>query len=299
MSLDVKNSEAPDTSAAATPATAAPPPAATTKAPRSSAWKSWDALWPKVLAVAIAVGIWQAIVLSGWKTTTILPPPTEALGKLVELLGTSKYWETIQLTMTRGVIGFLAALAVGTILGIACSQWKVLRAAVGSMITGLQTMPSIAWFPLMILFFGLTETAIFAVIILGAAPSVANGILSGIDDTPPQLLRAGHMLGARGWARYRYVILPAALPSYLSGLKQGWAFAWRSLMAGELLVPIAQKSSLGYDMTIARQFLQSDRLIAIMITILVLGMVVDALFSALANRVRRNRGLTGLSATAG
>ncbi len=196
--------------------------------------------------------------------------------------------------MRRGVVGFAIALVVGSLLGIAVSQWKVLRAGVGSMITGLQTMPSIAWFPLAILLFGLTENAIYFVIILGAAPSIANGIISGIDEVPPNLLRAGHMLGARGIDRYRYVILPAALPAYISGLKQGWAFAWRSLLAGELLVNVPGVPSLGGDMTNARNTLNSDVLIALMIVILVVGMIIDVIFSALAKRVRTRRGLTGL-----
>ena len=93
---------------------------------------------------------------------------------------------------------------------------------------------------------------------------------------------------------YRHVILPASLPSIVGGLKQGWAFAWRSLMAGELLVPISNKASLGTELENARQFLQADRLLAVMIVILVIGMVVDALFSWITNHVRRRRGLTGL-----
>ena len=120
-----------------------------------------------------------------------------------------------------------------------------MRLAVGSLIAGLQTMPSIAWFPLAILFFGLTENAILFVVVLGAAPSIAAGVITGIDEVPPPLLRAGQMLGARGIDRYRYIVLPAAMPAYLAGLKQGWAFSWRSLLAGELLVPIGGASSLG------------------------------------------------------
>ncbi len=281
------------------PPRAKQPLPATGKPPQSQAAKLWANVWPKLLAVGIGLGIWQALFLSGWKSETLLPSPATTFSTFGDLLITSRYWEAVQNTMTRGVIGFLVALAVGSALGIAVSQWRPLRVGVGSMITGLQTMPSIAWFPLMILFYGTTESAIFAVILLGAVPSIANGIISGIDDTPPQLLRAGHMLGARGWKRYWYVILPAALPSYLSGLKQGWAFAWRSLMAGELLVVIAQKPSLGVDMAKARNLLNSDVLISIMITILVVGMVVDGLFSALANQVRRNRGLTGLRGAPG
>ena len=189
---------------------------ATGKPPQGRLGKFWSNAWPKLLAVVIGLGIWQAIFLSGWKTETLLPSPSATFSEFGTMLQTGDYWEAVQTTMLRGVFGFIVALGVGSVLGIAVSQWSVLRAGVGSMITGLQTMPSIAWFPLMILFFGLTETAILAVILLGAVPSIANGIISGIDDTPPHLLRAGHMLGARGWRRYWYVILPAALPSYLS-----------------------------------------------------------------------------------
>ena len=256
--------------------------------------KVWAGLWPKLLAVAIAVGIWQAVVWSGWKPEYLLPPPRLAFEALWDLLQDGRFWELLSTTMRRGVVGFAIALVFGSLLGIAVSQWKVLRAGVGSMITGLQTMPSIAWFPLAILLFGLTENAIYFVIILGAAPSIANGIISGIDEVPPNLLRAGHMLGARGIDRYRYVILPAALPAYISGLKQGWAFAWRSLLAGELLVNVPGVPSLGGDMTNARNTLNSDVLIALMIVILVVGMIIDVIFSALAKRVRTRRGLTGL-----
>ncbi|MFN2486007.1 MAG: ABC transporter permease [Acidimicrobiia bacterium] len=147
----------------------------------------------------------------------------------------------IATTLRRAVIGFSVAMGIGTVVGLAVSQSSVLRRAVGSLITGLQTMPSIAWFPLAILLFGLTETAIFFVVLIGAAPSIANGLINGVDHIPPVLLRAGRMLGARGMTAWRHVILPAALPSYVGGLKQGWAFAWRSLMAGEILVIIAAR----------------------------------------------------------
>jgi NitT/TauT family transport system permease protein len=152
-------------------------------------------------------------------------------------------------------------------------------------------MPSIAWFPLAILLFGLTEQAIFFVVVLGAAPSIANGLISGIDDLPPQLLRAGHVLGARGPRLYLHVVMPAALPAYLAGLKQGWAFAWRSLMAGELLVVIASQRSLGADLHFAQEFANAPRMIAIMIVVLIIGLVVDVIFNVATNGVRRRRGL--------
>ena len=273
-----------------------PPPTFEAPRPVTLQAKLWAATWPKLLAVGIAVGVWQLVVWSGWKPEFLLPGPGETFGRLWEEMTASdgRLWEALATTIRRGVFGFLIALVIGSALGIAVSRWRVLRAGIGSMITGLQTMPSVAWFPLALLLFGLTESAITFVIVLGAAPSIANGIISGIDEVPPNLLRAGHMLGARGVDRYRYIILPAALPSYVAGLKQGWAFSWRSLLAGELLVKVPGVMAIGSDMNDARNFGQSDLVIALMIVILIIGMVVDSIFTAITNRVRRSRGLTGL-----
>jgi NitT/TauT family transport system permease protein len=168
---------------------------------------------------------------------------------------------------------------------------RVLRTAVGSMITGLQTMPSIVWFPLAIVLFQLNERAILFVVVLGAAPSIANGLINGVDHVPPILIRAGNVLGARGFSLMRSVILPAALPGYVGGLKQGWAFAWRSLMAGELLVAIGNKPALGVRLDYARTLNDYPLLISYMIVILIIGIVVDAIFGVADRRVRARRGL--------
>ncbi len=251
----------------------------------------WAATWPKLVAVAMAIGIWQLVVLSGWKPVYVLPGPLDVWSELTTEMGTPEFWSALATTMRRAVTGFALAVVVGSVIGIAVARIKVLRAGVGSLITGLQTMPSIAWFPLAILLFGLSEQAILFVVVLGAAPSAANGIISGIDHIQPQLLRVAGTLGAHGWGLYRHIVVPAALPSYVSGLKQGWAFAWRSLMAGELLVIIAQRPSLGANLSYARETADAPRLLATMVVILMLGMVVDAVFSAADARMRRRRGL--------
>jgi sulfonate transport system permease protein len=222
----------------------------------------------------------------------VLPGPLEVGRRLVEELGDREIWRAVGTTLRRAGIGFALAVAVGTVLGAAVARWRPLRVALGSLITGLQTMPSIAWFPLAILLFKLSEEAILFVVIIGAAPSIANGVISGIDHIPPLLLRAGRVLGARGLAAYRHVILPAALPSFVAGLKQGWAFAWRSLMAGELLVIIANKPSLGTRLQFEREFADAAGLLSIMVIVLLIGIIVDALgFAALERRLRRRRGL--------
>ncbi len=247
--------------------------------------------WPPVLAILIALVIWQVTVWSGWKPSYVLPGPAAVFEALGEQLATEKFWIAIATTMSRALVGFGISLALGTAIGLAVSSSRVLRAAVGSLITGLQTMPSIAWFPFAILLFGITEQAITFVVVLGAAPSIANGVISGTDDVPPQLVRTAQVLGARGASLYRHVMVPAALPAYLAGLKQGWAFAWRSLMAGELLVIIAARPSLGVQLQFFREFADTAGLISTMIVILVVGVLVDRVFSVMANRVRANRGL--------
>ncbi|MBM0238536.1 ABC transporter permease [Micromonospora sp. ATA32] len=251
----------------------------------------WASTWPKAAALAIALGLWQLVVWSGWKDPWALPGPVPVFTDLGHYLASAALWDGLATTARRAVVGFAAAVAVGLVLGLGVARVRVLRAALGSMITALQTMPSIAWFPLAILLFQLTEQAIFFVVVLGAAPSVANGVIHGVDYVPPLLVRAGRNIGARGLNLYRYVIAPAALPAIVAGLKQGWAFAWRSLMAGELLVVIAERTSIGAQLTYARDFSDAPRLMAIMIVILVVGLLVDAAFGAADRAIRRRWGV--------
>jgi NitT/TauT family transport system permease protein len=252
-------------------------------------WAWW---WPKLLAIVLVLAFWQAIYWSGWRPPYVFPSPIEVLQQLGMMIGTERFWSALGTTITRAFMGFGIALVIGTTVGILVARITPLRLAIGSLITGLQTMPSIAWFPFAILVFGINEQAILFVVVLGAAPSIANGVISGIDQVPPAFTRLGRVLGAGPIALYRDVVLPAALPSYVSGLNQGWAFAWRSLMAGELLVIIATKPSLGAQLEFARQFSQAPLLLATMLVILILGMVVDGLFSTLSKRMRAKRGLT-------
>jgi NitT/TauT family transport system permease protein len=251
----------------------------------------WAVSWPKALAVAIALGVWEVVALSGWKPAFVLPGPGPVLGYLWQQLGTGEFWSAVATTLRRGLVGFAIAVGVGSVLGILIAQIRVLRRGVGSLISGLQTMPSIAWFPLALLLFKPTEQAILFVILLGAVPSVINGILNGIDHVPPAFIRLGNVLGAHGLTLYRHVVLPAALPAYVGGLTQGWAFAWRSLMAGELLVIIAHRPSLGGTLQFSLEFANSKGLLATMIVILVIGMLVDGVFSSFGRRMRRKRGL--------
>ncbi|MFE9916687.1 ABC transporter permease [Micromonospora sp. NPDC005553] len=251
----------------------------------------WAATWPKLAALAIAIAAWQLVVLSGWKPPYSLPGPMEVGRELITQAQGPQLWDGLLTTLRRAALGYVFSVAVGLLLGLAVARSTVLRAAIGSMITALQTMPSIAWFPLAILLFELSEKAIFFVVVLGAAPSIANGVISGVDYVPPLLKRAGRNLGARGLNLYRYVIAPAALPAIIAGLKQGWAFSWRSLMAGELLVVGISQTSLGAQLTYSRELSDSPWLLSTMIVILVVGLVVDAAFGAADKAIRRRWGV--------
>jgi len=251
----------------------------------------WRATWPKLAALALALGLWQVVAMSGWKPSYDLPGPAPVFVELGHQLVKGGFWTAVGVTMTRGVVGFVIASVLGLVLGVLVARSRILRAAIGSLITGLQTMPSIAWFPLAILLFQLSEQAILFVILIGAVPSIANGVIGGVDYVPALLVRAGRNVGASGLSLYRHVVLPAALPSIVSGLKQGWAFAWRSLLAGELLVAIANRPSLGQFLTQSRELSDTSYMIALMIAILAIGIAVDAVFSGIERGIRRRRGV--------
>lgn len=256
--------------------------------------RTWRAAWPKLAATAILLLAWQVVVWLKLKPEYVLPGP----GPVLKTAWDGVFGEDHVLvratiiTMQRAFVGFALALVIGCLIGAVVSRSRLLRTAVGSLITGLQTMPSIAWFPLAILLFKLTEGAILFVVVLGAAPAIANGLIAGADSVPPILVRAGRVLGAGRFSLYRYVVLPGSMPSFVTGLKQGWAFAWRSLMAGELLVIIENQPSIGAQLQIAREFADATGLLATMVVILVIGVFIDAaVFGTLERSVRRRWGM--------
>ncbi len=257
---------------------------------RRLAASAWAGLWPKLAAVALVLLAWELVHLTGWKKF-VLPGPGVTLSNLWQQAQASLLWHAIATTLERAVIGFALAVLIGALVGATVSRIRPLRAAVGSLITGLQTMPSIAWFPFAIILFGINTTAILFVIVLGAAPSIANGLITGVDYTPPLLLKAGTLMGLRRLSLYRHLIMPASLPAFVAGLKQGWAFAWRSLMAGELLVIIANQPSLGVLLSTDQDQADMASVVAIMIVILVIGLCVDNVFGMADRAIRRRWGL--------
>jgi NitT/TauT family transport system permease protein len=256
-----------------------------------------DRLAPGVGAIALLYALWAAVVASGWRPEWVVPPPAAVLRRVWLEFFYVDTWIALRITMQRALFGYAIALAVGVVLGLAMVRLRWLRRAFGGFTTGLQTMPSIVWFPFAILIFQLGEGAILFVVVLGAAPSVANGLLDAVDQIPPLLVKAGRSLGARGFTLYRRVVIPAALPGFVNGLKQGWAFSWRSLMAGELLVMIGDRPSIGVRLAYAREMADAEGLMAWMLVILSLGLLVHAFgFGLVEQRMMSKRGLLGAQA---
>jgi NitT/TauT family transport system permease protein len=249
------------------------------------------AVWPKVAAIALVWIVWELIHLSGWKKF-VLPGPGVTLSNLWGQLRTGLLWHAIGDTLERAVIGYALALIIGTIVGLLVARITPLRAAGGSLITGLQTLPSAAWLPFAIILFGLNTSAILFVIVMAATPAIANGLIAGVDYTPPLLLKAGKVMGLRGISLNRYLIMPAALPTFVAGMKQAWAFAWHGLLTAELLVLVAGEPSIGVLFQADQDQTDMPSTIAIMIVILILGIVVDAGFGVANRAIRKRWGLS-------
>jgi NitT/TauT family transport system permease protein len=260
------------------------------KDPGRIARKVWAAAWPKLLAIVLVLAVWELVALSGWKKY-VFKGPGPVFSNLWNDALHGNLWSVIGATLQSAIVGYALAILIGTVIGILVARIPPLRAAVGSIITGLQTMPSIAWVPFAIIIFGENSSAILFVVVLGAAPSIANGLITGVDYTPPLLLRAGKTMGLHGFALYRYLVLPASLPAYVAGMKQGWAFAWRSLMAGELIVQIIGQFSIGQQLSVDQSNLDFTGATATIIVILIIGIVVDTLFTKLDLGIRKRRGL--------
>ncbi|MEU9242261.1 ABC transporter permease [Streptomyces shenzhenensis] len=247
---------------------------------------------PPVIALAVVLVVWTLLVPTV-DDPSKLPSPA-AVGDAFkdawlkgELLG--YIWTSV----SRGLLGFLFALVIGTPLGLLVARVRFVRAAIGPVLSGLQSLPSVAWVPPAVIWLGLNNSMMYAVILLGAVPSIANGLVSGVDQVPPLFLRAGRTMGATGVKGIWHVVLPAALPGYVAGLKQGWAFSWRSLMAAEIIASFPDLGvGLGQLLENARTASDMAMVFEAIILILFVGIAIDLLiFSPLERWVLRSRGL--------
>lgn len=261
---------------------------------RAPWWRRFaTSVLPPIVAVVLFIVLWQILWASAIWPEFKLPAPAAVFGEIGSQLASGQALSIIWTSISRAVLGFLLAVLIGTPLGLLVATVAPVRAAIGPILSGLQSLPSVAWVPAAVLWFGLTDQTIYFVVLMGAVPSIANGLVSGIDQVPPLLPRVGHAMGASRTQSARLIMLPAALPGFLAGLKQGWAFSWRSLMAAEL---IATSPSLGFGLGAYLNYGQTQSemgvVMAAIILILVVGIGVELLaFRPAERRILRARGL--------
>ena len=232
---------------------------------------------------------WELLSRVGPWPPWLFPGPLAVAQSVAQMAGDGRLGTAIVRSLARLVQGYGASAALGVPLGIAMARSEVLRRAFRPIVLGLQALPSICWLPLAILWFGLSEPAILFVVVMGSLLAIAIATEDAVAGVDPVLLRAAGTLGILGPRFHLGVLLPAALPGILTGLKLGWSFAWRALMAGELLFVAG---GLGQLLQAGRELLDAAQVMAVMVAIVAIGVAVDQLlFRVLEVRVRRRWGL--------
>jgi NitT/TauT family transport system permease protein len=242
------------------------------------------------LFIAAFIGIWQLVYVLGIWPEVSLPSPIRVGESFVDLFEDFTIFTSIGMTMYRLVIGFGISIAIGVTMGLIMVKFPGFGKTMSSFALGLQSFPSVAWVPFAILLIGLNDAGILFVVIMSSVFSVIILTYSGIQNIPPLYVRAAKNMGAKGISLFRFVMIPAATPSILVGIKQAWSFAWHALIGAEIL--IAAAVGLGHILLVGREFQLMDQVIASMITIFAIGLLFDrVLFSKLEERVRERWGL--------
>ena len=238
---------------------------------------------------AILIGIWVLLAALRVWPPYIFPSPQGVLESLWAGFADRSFFIAIAVSMRRMLIGYGVSVVFGMILGFGLASNKFLEETVGGLLVSLQSLPSICWLPLAVLWFGLTEKAIIFVVVMGSLLSVTIAMETGRQQMPKIYGMAGRNLGARGFRLFWHVLLPASLPYIVSGLKQGWAFAWRSLISGEM---IFVSLGLGQQLMMGRDLNDMNLVIAVMILIVAIGYIVDGLvFKTVERRLQQRWGL--------
>ena len=234
-------------------------------------------------------GFWLTVdVLEVFKSYSV-PSPAGVAERFVELCSDGTLLKATGNSLLRGMIGFVVAVVIGVILGLLIHQFSYLQKHMKPLVLGIQTLPSVCWVPFSILWFGLSTQAILFVVVMGAAFSVAISVDNAIKNVPPIYRLAALTMGADKKQLYLHVILPASLPELITGLKQGWSFAWRALMAGEVMTT---SIGLGQTLVMGRDLADINQVMLVMVIIVLVGVVNEkGIFSAIERRIMKKRGL--------
>jgi NitT/TauT family transport system permease protein len=245
-----------------------------------------------LLATAFFAGLvllWEGAYRAKIWSPVLLPSPQQVVTYLESAAADGTLFKATVITMRRLIVGYLIGLVMGLPLGLLTARWKLFHDTIGTLALGLQTLPSVCWVPLALLWFGQTEAAMLFVVVMGTLWSVVIATETGVRNVPPIYRRAALTMGSKRLHMWFKVILPAALPFIVSGMKQGWAFAWRSLMAAEIFVTILTGFGLGQLLHYGRELSAMEQVIGIMIVIVVIGLLADKIFFSPIERFLHRR----------
>ncbi len=243
-----------------------------------------------ILFISVFVGIWQLVYIIGIWPKISLPSPLMVAEAFYDLFQNNTLLTSIGMTMYRLAVGFIISIAIGMAVGLAMVKFAGFGKTMGSFAVGLQSFPSIAWVPFAILLIGLNDAGILFVVIMSSIFSVMMSTYSGIRNIPTIYIRAAKNMGAKGLHLFRHLMIPAATPALITGIKQAWSFAWHALIGAEILM--AASIGIGHILLIGREFQSMSQIIASMITIFALGMIFDrVIFMKIEDKVRERWGL--------
>ncbi|HEY7533083.1 MAG TPA: ABC transporter permease subunit [Nitrospiraceae bacterium] len=245
-----------------------------------------------LIAVAfffLLIALWHLAVQANLWSPLLLPSPSSVFAYLWSAMQDGTLWDATLVTLRRLLLGYTVGLLVGLPLGLLSASFRWCEDTIGILALGLQTLPSVCWVPLALLWFGQTEAAMLFVVVMGTLWSLIIATDNGVRNIPPIYIRAARSMGSKGIHTWIQVILPAALPFLLSGMKQGWAFAWRSLMAAEIFVTILTGFGLGHLLHYGRELNAMDQVIGVMLVIVVIGLAVDKTLFAPCERFLHRR----------
>ena len=242
-----------------------------------------------VIFYGVLFGIWVLLAKLKLWAPYRFPTPSGVWEELRGGFEDHSYWIAIAVSMKRVVIGYVISVVLGMILGLGISSNKFLEETMGGLLVSLQSLPSICWWPLALIWFGFNQNAILFVVVMGSLLSVTLAMEDGRQQMPKIFGQAGRNLGAKGFKLFWYVLLPASLPFIVSGLKQGWAFAWRSLITAEMLY---MSLGLGQVLMVGRDLNNMSAVIAVMILITAIGYIVDGvIFKSMERHLQNKWGL--------
>lgn len=245
-------------------------------------------IFKQIVFLMLVIIIWQVLIIFKIWPRYIFPSPEDVI---ITLMGGFKDLTipiAVGISMKRIIIGYGIAIVIGGLLGLLLTKFKIVEETIGGLVLGIQTLPSVCWLPLSILWFGLNEKAIIFVVVMGALFSITLSVEAGIKNVPPLFIKAGKNMGAKNIRLFMSVILPSAMPAIITGLKQGWSFAWRSLMAGELLFV---SLGLGHLLMMGRELNDMSQVLGVMMLITVISMLMDKLiFGQLQLNINRKWG---------